>query len=60
METEKPKAGEFIKFNIEYKLEDRDSVLQSTFGSIPGLQRSGYRQKSRIYLYGSIALNECW
>ncbi len=34
--TEKPKAGEFIKFNIEYKLEDRDSVLQSTFGSIPG------------------------
>lgn len=34
--TEKPKAGEFIKFNIEYKLEDRDSVLQSTFGTIPG------------------------
>lgn len=34
--TEKPKAGQFIKFNVEYKLEDRDSVLQSTFGSIPG------------------------
>jgi FKBP-type peptidyl-prolyl cis-trans isomerase FkpA len=32
---EKPKAGEFIKFNFEYKLEDRDSVLQSTYTGLP-------------------------
>jgi FKBP-type peptidyl-prolyl cis-trans isomerase len=32
---EKPKAGEFIKFNLEYKLADRDSILQSTYNSIP-------------------------
>lgn len=32
----KPKAGDFIKFNIEYRLDDRDSVLQSTFTSFPG------------------------
>ena len=32
---EKPKTGEFIKFNIEYRLADRDSVLQSTYGSLP-------------------------
>lgn len=34
-DTVKPKAGEFIKFHLEYKLMDRDSVLQSTFGKIP-------------------------
>ncbi len=34
--TQKPKAGEFIKFNVEFKLMDRDSVLQSTFGHVPG------------------------
>ncbi len=33
--TEKPKPGEFIKFNLLYKLADRDSLLQSTFGTIP-------------------------
>ncbi len=33
---EKPKPGEFIKFDLEYKLADRDSVLQSTFNKIPG------------------------
>lgn len=32
---EKPKPGSFIKFDLEYKLADRDSVLQSTFGTIP-------------------------
>jgi len=32
---EKPKAGEFIKFNLEYRLADRDSVLQSTFTGLP-------------------------
>ncbi len=32
---EKPKAGEFVKFNLEYLLKDRDSVLQSTFNSLP-------------------------
>jgi FKBP-type peptidyl-prolyl cis-trans isomerase FkpA len=32
---EKPKAGEFVKFNMEYRLADRDSVLQSTYGSLP-------------------------
>src|SRR5205809_1358141 len=32
---EKPKPGEFMKFNFEYKLADRDSVLQSTFTSVP-------------------------
>jgi FKBP-type peptidyl-prolyl cis-trans isomerase FkpA len=32
----KPKAGDFIKFNVEYRLADRDSVLQSTFTSFPG------------------------
>ena len=26
------KGGEFIKFNMEYRLADRDSVLQSTYG----------------------------
>lgn len=30
-----PKAGEFIKFNLEYRLADRDSVLQSTYASLP-------------------------
>jgi FKBP-type peptidyl-prolyl cis-trans isomerase FkpA len=33
--TQRPKPGEFVKFNLEYKLEDRDSILQSTYGSIP-------------------------
>jgi FKBP-type peptidyl-prolyl cis-trans isomerase FkpA len=33
--TEKPKPGEFIKFNLMYKLADRDSLLQSTFDKIP-------------------------
>ncbi|MEP6684209.1 MAG: FKBP-type peptidyl-prolyl cis-trans isomerase [Parafilimonas sp.] len=32
---EKPKAGDFIKFNMEWKLADRDSVLQSTYTSMP-------------------------
>ncbi len=32
---EKPKAGEFVKFNLEYRLADRDSVLQSTYGKLP-------------------------
>ena len=32
---EKPKPGEFIKFNFEYKLEDRDSLLQSTYSGLP-------------------------
>jgi len=33
---EKPKAGEFIKFHIEYRLADRDSVLQTTYDKVPG------------------------
>jgi FKBP-type peptidyl-prolyl cis-trans isomerase FkpA len=33
--TEKPKPGEFIKFNLLFNLADRDSVLQSTFNKIP-------------------------
>src|SRR5215831_1295216 len=32
---DKPKAGAFLKFDLEYKLADRDSVLQSTFGKLP-------------------------
>lgn len=32
---EKPKGGEFIKFNLEYRLKDRDSVLQSTYNALP-------------------------
>jgi FKBP-type peptidyl-prolyl cis-trans isomerase FkpA len=32
---DKPKAGEFVKFNLEYRLADRDSVLQTTYNSIP-------------------------
>ena len=32
---QKPKPGEFIKFNFEYKLEDRDSILQSTYSGLP-------------------------
>ncbi|MEO8712835.1 MAG: FKBP-type peptidyl-prolyl cis-trans isomerase [Parafilimonas sp.] len=32
---EKPKGGEFIKFNLEYRLSDRDSVLQSTYSAFP-------------------------
>lgn len=35
----KPKPGEFVKFNVEYRLKDRDSVLQSTFNSLPGYTR---------------------
>jgi FKBP-type peptidyl-prolyl cis-trans isomerase len=31
----KPKGGEFVKFNLEYRLKDRDSVLQTTFNSFP-------------------------
>ncbi|MBV9963586.1 MAG: FKBP-type peptidyl-prolyl cis-trans isomerase [Parafilimonas sp.] len=31
----KPKPGEFVKFNMEYRLADRDSVLQSTYNSLP-------------------------
>jgi len=34
-DTLKPKAGEFARFNVEYVLVDRDSVLQSTYGKIP-------------------------
>jgi FKBP-type peptidyl-prolyl cis-trans isomerase FkpA len=30
-----PKAGNFVKFNLEYKLVDRDSVLQSTYTGLP-------------------------
>jgi FKBP-type peptidyl-prolyl cis-trans isomerase len=33
--VEKPKAGEFVKFNLEYRLADRDSVLQTTYNGIP-------------------------
>lgn len=33
--TVKPKAGEFAKFNLEYILQDRDSVFSSTYGKIP-------------------------
>jgi len=33
--TVKPKAGEFAKYNVEYILVDRDSILQSTYGKIP-------------------------
>lgn len=36
---EKPKAGEFIKFNMEYRLADRDSVLQSTFSALPAYNK---------------------
>ena len=34
-DTIKPKAGQFAKYNIEYTLMDRDSVLQTTYGRIP-------------------------
>ncbi len=30
---EKPKPGGFVKFNLEYRLKDRDSVLQTTYSS---------------------------
>lgn len=33
---EKPKAGDILKFNLEYTIGDKDSVLNSTFGHIPG------------------------
>ena len=33
--TVKPKAKEFVKFNLEYILLDRDSVFSSTYGKIP-------------------------
>ncbi len=33
---EKPKVGEFVKFNVEYRLADRDSILQTTYNGIPG------------------------
>ena len=36
---EKPKAGEFIKFNMEWRLADRDSVLQSTYNAIPAYDK---------------------
>ena len=34
-DTVKARAGEFAKYNVEYILSDRDSVLQSTYGKIP-------------------------
>ncbi len=30
------KQGQFVKFNIEYKIEPKDTVLTSSFGHIPG------------------------
>jgi FKBP-type peptidyl-prolyl cis-trans isomerase len=33
---EKLKAGEFMKYNIEYKIYPKDTVLNSTFGKVPG------------------------
>ncbi|KAI9452602.1 hypothetical protein F5148DRAFT_1289521 [Russula earlei] len=32
----KPKQGEYLKFNIEYKMEGKDTVLNNSFGHIPG------------------------
>ena len=29
-------AGKFIKFNVEYRLEAKDSVLNTTYGKFPG------------------------
>jgi FKBP-type peptidyl-prolyl cis-trans isomerase FkpA len=31
----KPKAGQFIKFNLSYVLKDRDSVLQDNYAKFP-------------------------
>lgn len=31
-----PKIGNVVKFNIEYKLGDRDTVLNSTYNAMPG------------------------
>ena len=33
---EKLKQGQFVKFNIEYKIPPKDSVLSSSFGHMPG------------------------
>jgi FKBP-type peptidyl-prolyl cis-trans isomerase FkpA len=33
---EKLKQGQFVKFNIEYKLPPKDSVLSSSYGRLPG------------------------
>ncbi|MEK7200009.1 MAG: hypothetical protein AAB212_08845, partial [Bacteroidota bacterium] len=32
---EKLKQGEFVKFNVEYKVPPKDSILTSSFGHIP-------------------------
>lgn len=32
----KPKAGEFVKFHLQYLIGDKDSVLNSTFEHMPG------------------------
>ncbi len=34
--TEKLKNGQFVKFNIEYRIPPKDSVFNSSFGHIPG------------------------
>lgn len=36
---EKVKPGEYIKFNLEYRLKDRDSVLQSTYTALPAFTK---------------------
>ncbi len=45
--TEKPKAGEFVKFHLQYTIGDKDSVLNSSFGKIPGYSPVDTSQRSQ-------------
>lgn len=47
--------GQIIKFNVEYKLKSKDSVLQTTFGKMPGyIQYDSARMKSMKYDFPEI------
>lgn len=45
---EKLKAGDFIKFNISYSMPDKDTVLNSTYGKIPGFTMVDTSERSKF------------
>lgn len=45
---EKLKAGDFIKFNIAFTMPDKDTVLNSTYGKIPGFTMVDTSERSKF------------
>jgi FKBP-type peptidyl-prolyl cis-trans isomerase len=45
---EKLKGGDFIKFNISYSMPDKDTVLNSTYGKIPGFTMVDTSERSKF------------